>query len=74
MILHGFPFTGHSFEWDDSREYTPDEMSRIEESILRNYKVDPQYFIDRYNIPITAEREQTSAFSPSALANLDFFV
>jgi hypothetical protein len=66
MIAHGFPIQGYSFEWDNAREYTPDEMSRIEETILRNYNVDPEYFIERYNIPITGERE------PGAAADLSF--
>jgi hypothetical protein len=44
---------GHTFEWDDSAEYTPEQMQDIEQMLLNNYEIDPQYFIDKYNITIT---------------------
>ena len=53
MLTHGFPVQGYTFEWDDSAEYTPEQMKAIEEMLLANYEIDPQYFIDKYNITIT---------------------
>jgi hypothetical protein len=53
MLLHGFPVQGYTFEWDDSAEYTPEQMQTIEQMLLNNYDIDPQYFIDKYNIAIT---------------------
>jgi hypothetical protein len=54
MTLHGFPVQGYAFEWDDSAEYTPEQMQGIEQMLLNSYDIDPQYFIDKYNIAITA--------------------
>jgi hypothetical protein len=53
LIRHGFPLQGYSFEWDDSAEYTPEQMQTIEQMLLNNYEIDPKYFIDKYNILIT---------------------
>jgi hypothetical protein len=53
MLMHGFPVQGYTFEWDDSAEYTPEQMQAIEQMLLNNYEIDPQYFIDKYNIAIT---------------------
>jgi phage gp29-like protein len=58
MAMHGFPVEGYRFEWDDTVEYSPDQMRNIEDMLLRNgYQIDPQYFIDRYNIAITGKQE-----------------
>jgi hypothetical protein len=63
MIMHGFPVDGYRFNWDDSIDYTPDQMQNIEQMLLNaNYDIDPQYFIDKYNIPITGRREQQNFF------------
>ena len=53
MLLHGFPVQGYAFEWDDSAEYTPEQMVGIEQMLLGAYDIDPQYFVDKYNIAIT---------------------
>jgi hypothetical protein len=53
MLRHGFPLQGYTFEWDYSAEYTPEQMRAIEEMLLKNYEIDPKYFIDKYNITIT---------------------
>jgi hypothetical protein len=53
LLCHGFPVAGYTFEWDDSAEYTPEDMQRIEQMLLNNYEIDPVYFQDKYNIPIT---------------------
>jgi hypothetical protein len=62
LITHGFPFKGYYFEWDDAQEYTPEQMKSIEEMVLNSFEVDPTYFIDRYNIPITGKKENTGFF------------
>jgi hypothetical protein len=63
LCMHGFPLQGYTFEWDDSVEYSPDQMREIEQMLLSSgYDIDPQYFADKYNIPLTgrsgAEPEQ----------------
>ncbi|MDR2652064.1 MAG: DUF935 domain-containing protein [Prevotellaceae bacterium] len=63
MAMHGFPVEGYRFEWDDTVEYTPEQMRNIEQMLLNgNYDIDPQYFIDKYNIPITGRREAAQNF------------
>lgn len=60
MELHGFPVAGHLFEWDDSIEYTPDQMRNIEKMLIDGgYEIAPQYFIDKYNIAITGKSNPT---------------
>ena len=56
MAMHGFPVEGHRFDWDESIDYTPDEQIRIDDMILRNYDVEPSYFIDKYNVPIIGKK------------------
>jgi SPP1 gp7 family putative phage head morphogenesis protein len=49
---HGFGLENYLFDWDESYEYTFEDMLSIEEMILANFDVDPKYFIDKHNIPI----------------------
>ena len=57
MRMHGFKVGGLRFEWNDADTFSPSEQREMERIILEYYKVDPQYFIDKYNIQITGERE-----------------
>ncbi|WP_418660382.1 phage portal protein family protein [Alistipes putredinis] len=56
MIEHGFPLQGLIFDWDEAASFSPAERREMERVVLQYYDVDPQYFIDRYKIPITAKR------------------
>lgn len=58
MIIHGFPVKGLRFDWDESIDYTPEQQRSIEEMILDRFEVNIQYFIDKYNIPITGKKEE----------------
>lgn len=57
MLSHGFPLSGLHFEWDDSADYSPSEQREIERVLLQYYDIDPQYFTDKYNVPITGVRD-----------------
>jgi hypothetical protein len=60
MTMHGFPVAGYRFDWDEAVEYKPEEMRAIEQMLLTaGYEINPQYFIDKYNIDITGRREPT---------------
>jgi phage gp29-like protein len=62
LCAHGFPLEGHTFEWDDSIEYTPEQMQQIEKMLLDGgYEIDAQYFTDKYNIPITGRAKPAAA-------------
>lgn len=65
MMRHGFPVEGFRFDWDDSVDYTPEQRKDYEELVLGHYKVDPKYFIDTYNIPITGEKEVQPVLPPT---------
>ena len=56
MIKHGFPLKGLSFEWDNTATFIPAEQREMERMLLQYYDIDPQYFIDKYNIQITGVR------------------
>lgn len=60
MNRHGFKLENYRFEFDESYEYTPTEMLEVEKMLLEYYDVDPVYFIEKHNIPITPKAAQTT--------------
>lgn len=72
MAKHGFKTEGYLFEWDETVEYTPQDMRTVEQMLVTSgYEIDPKYFTDKYGIPITGRREQTAALKSG---DVDFFV
>jgi hypothetical protein len=61
MIRHEFPLRGVSFDWDDAANFTPAEQRENERLIMQEYDVDPQYFADKYKIPITGKKAVPAA-------------
>ena len=62
MVMRGFPVAGHTFVWDDSVDYTPEQQIEIEKMLLAyRYIIPPQHFTDKYGIPIEG-REETNFF------------
>ena len=58
MAHHGFPVEGYTFVWDDTPTYTPEQIRQTEQMLINGgYEIDPQYFIDKYSIPITGKSE-----------------
>ncbi len=57
MAKHGFPVQGLSFEWDNAATFSPAEQREMERVLLEYYEIDPQYFIDKYNVNITGIRQ-----------------
>lgn len=57
MVKHGFPVKGLSFEWDNAATFSPSEQREMERVLLEYYEIDPQYFIDKYNVNITGIRK-----------------
>ena len=68
MEMHGFPVQGMRFDWDESIDWTPEQQLKIEQMILGSYDIDPKYFAEKYNIPVTGVK------SPLLSAQNDFFV
>lgn len=60
MLKHGFPIKGLRFDWDESVDYTPEQQVAYETMIADRYEIDPEYFIEKYNIPIIGKK--TSPF------------
>ena len=53
MIRHGFPLEGLTFEWDDTVEYTPEQIRQVEQMLIQGgYEIDPDYFKEKYDIDI----------------------
>jgi hypothetical protein len=63
MLMHGFPLQGCTFEWDTAAQYSPEEMKNIEAMLLQYYDIEPQYFIDKYNIGIAGVRATNAPFA-----------
>ena len=57
MLRHGFPVQGLRFEWDDAATFSPGQQLAMERMLLDKYDIDPQYFIDKYNVAITGTRQ-----------------
>lgn len=56
MIGHGFPLSGIVFDWDYSIDYTPEQQIKYEKMIADRYEVDPQYFAEKYSMPVGERR------------------
>lgn len=63
MVRHGFPLQGMRFQWDETIDYTPEQQLAYETMIADRFEVDPQYFADKYNMPV-GERRQRQVPSP----------
>ncbi len=61
MIRHGFPISGLRFDWDYSQDYTPEQQVAYENMVIANYEVEPQYFAEKYNMPVTQKKDNTEA-------------
>ena len=56
MVMHGFAVDGLMFNWDESVEYTPQQQINIETMLISGgYEIDPKYWIEKYNIPVTGK-------------------
>lgn len=63
MATHGFPVAGFRFDWDESIDYTPEQQVARERMILESFDIDPQYFIEKDNIPIIGKKEIAPALT-----------
>lgn len=62
MIRLGFPLAGLTFKWDDAATYSPSEQRELERMLLQYFDIDPQYFIDKYKVPISGTRQSSGGF------------
>lgn len=65
MIRHGFPVRGLRFEWDDAVDYTPEQQVAYETMVADRYEVAPEYFAEKYSMPV-GERRQPTAVMPQS--------
>lgn len=61
MLRHGFPVKGLRFEWDYAEDYTPSQQVAYETMVADRYDVDPEYFADKYNMPVGERRNNSPA-------------
>lgn len=62
MIRLGFPLQGRAFAWDDAATYSPAEQRELERMLLQYYDIDPQYFIEKYKMPILGVKQSSGGF------------
>lgn len=62
MIRLGFPLAGLTFKWDDAASYSPAEQRELERVMLQYFDIEPQYFINKYKIPITGVKQSAGSF------------
>ena len=59
MLRHGFPVEGLYFDWNPTPAYTPEQMKDVEQMLINGgYEIDPEYFTNKYSIPITGRSSQ----------------
>lgn len=63
MVKHGFPVKGLLFKWDDAVDYTPEQQVAFETMVSDRYEVDPNYFAEKYNMPV-GQRRNTAPLTP----------
>ena len=56
MVRHGFPLKGLRFAWNDAADYTPEQQVAFETMVADRYEVDPEYFAEKYNMPVGERR------------------
>lgn len=62
MIRLGFPLAGRKFVWDDTALYSADEQRELERMLLQYFDIDPQYFVDKYKVPINGVKQSPGGF------------
>lgn len=63
---HGFGLEGFTFEFDESREYTPEELAAILTVLCQYYNVDEEYINNEIQIPVTGAKAPAD---PAGAAN-----
>lgn len=62
MIRLGFPLENRVFAWDNAATYTPAEQRELERMLLQYFDIDPQYFVEKYKMPILAAKPSSGSF------------
>lgn len=77
MVADGFPVKGLRFDWDYSVDYTPEQQVAYETMIADRYDIDPEYFAEKYGLPVGPRRNPGDSISPNDLKlpdhHSDFF-
>lgn len=69
LIAQGYPLQNCYFEFVIKQEITALDWT-IDSGLLAQFEIDPQYFIDKYSVPIIAKKETTPKL-PSGDSNED---
>lgn len=73
MLKQGFPLKGLRFAWDDAMVLTPEQWVAAENLLLQHYNIDPEYFIDKYNVLITGDKEEAKFQRKNLHRDTSFF-
>lgn len=57
---HGFGLEGFKFEFDESKEYTPEELSSILGVLMQYYEVDEDYINNQIQIPVKGLKQSVT--------------
>jgi len=58
MIMHGFKgWENAKAKYDDTKEYSIEEVSRLLEVLLQHYDIDADHIKENYNIPVTEKKQ-----------------
>lgn len=73
MVMHGFPMKGLQWTWDYSTDYTPEQQVAYETMIADRYNVAPEYFAEKYSMPVGERREAANLLSYGRKNEIPFF-
>lgn len=65
MIKHGFPLKGYHFQWNEGINYSPEQKLAYERFLAQIYDVEPQYFIEQYNMPLKTKTDDSQKKEPT---------
>lgn len=75
MAKHGFDVEGCEFNWDETEHYSSEDMRNVEQMLLQNgYDIDPNYFVEKYAIPVTGRSNPALMSAKLAKGDVDFFL
>lgn len=59
LIKQGYDLNGCELEWDEGYQFTKEQWE-IDNGLLQNFDIEPQYFVEKYGVPITGVKQATT--------------
>lgn len=57
---HGYELDGMELVWDNREELTLAEQWTIDSGLLHNFDIEPEYFVNKYHVPVKARKNENT--------------